>query len=377
MKILVASDSFKESMTSLEVAEIVEKAFLDQDKTNSVIKVPISDGGEGFVESLVYATNGIIKNVLVKDSLGHDKLAYYGISSTLDTAFIEMATANGLEGIRPEDRNPVNTSTFGTGQLITAALDDGVKKIIIGIGGSATNDGGAGMARALGVKFLDESKMDLDGSGGSLARLHSIDDSKIDKRIKDVEFIVASDVDNPLIGWNGASHIYARQKGADDKMISLLDDNLSNYARIIKQKYNKDISRIPSSGAAGGLGAGLMIFADAIFKSGIDVVLDTVNLEEKLAGVDLVITGEGRIDSQTIYGKAPIGVAKRAKAKGLPVIAFCGVTSEGYEVVYDHGIDKVYQITNEIKPVSELLKEGKENLYKKALNVAKELRLIR
>lgn len=375
MKILVASDSFKESMTSLEVATIVEQSFQEIDKKTEVIKVPISDGGEGFVDALVYGTNGIVKSVVVNDALSNQVMVEYGISGDLTTAFIEMARANGLEGVSPDERNPLNTSTFGTGQTILDALNQGVNKIVIGIGGSATNDGGAGMARALGVKFLDKDGNELDGSGGSLASLYSIDDTYLDPRVKDVEFIIASDVDNPLVGEQGATRVYAKQKGADDEMITLLESNLRRYAQVIFDKYNLDISNAKGAGAAGGLGAGLSVFTNAKFNPGISIVLDYVHLQEKLEDVDLVITGEGKIDQQTIYGKAPIGVAKLAKEKGIKVIAFCGITGENYESVYDHGIDEVYSIVTEEKPVEVLLAEGSANLLAKAKEIAlKELK---
>lgn len=370
MKILVASDSFKESMTSFEVATVVEESFKEIDKTTEVIKVPISDGGEGFVDSLVYGTNGLIKSVVVSDSLQNSVLVDYGISGDLKTAFIEMAKANGLEGVSLDERNPLNTSTYGTGQIILDALNQGVERIVIGIGGSSTNDGGAGMARALGVKFLDKNGNELDGSGGSLARLYSIDDSYIDDRIKDVEFIVASDVDNPLVGEKGATKVYAKQKGADDEMITLLESNLRRYAQVIFDKYQIDISHEKGAGAAGGLGAGLSVFTNARFNRGIDIVLEYIQLNKKLDNVDLVITGEGKIDHQTIYGKAPIGVAKLAKEKNIKVIAFCGITGENYEVVLEHGIDEVYSIVTEEKPIELLLKEGKSNLRKAAIKVA-------
>lgn len=373
MKILIASDSFKESMTSIEVADIIEKAFLEVNQDNTIIKIPISDGGEGFVEALIYKNNGKRVCITVMDALGRLKKSYYGLSEDKETAFIEMALVNGLEGISDNERNPLLTSTFGTGQLILDALDKGVKRIIIGLGGSATNDGGAGMANALGVRFLDRDGRELTVNGGSLARLHTIDDSNIDCRIKEVEVIIASDVDNILLGEDGTSKTYAKQKGADNQMILQLESNLENYANVLKYKYSKDFSVLKGSGAAGGLGMGLLVFTNAIIKSGIGIVLDKNHIIDKLKDVDLVVTGEGKIDSQTIYGKAPIGISKLAKKSDIKVIAFCGVTGEGYEAVYKYGIDEVYPIVSNTLSDDDVLKKGKANLYQEAIRVANEI----
>jgi glycerate kinase len=333
----------------------------------------IGDGGEGTVRALVEGTNGRIVKLDVEGPLSMRIESFYGISGDGKTAFIEMAAASGLEGLERELRNPLLTTTYGTGELILDAINQNVERIIIGLGGSATNDGGAGMARALGVKFLNKNGRELDGSGGSLEFLDRICMENLDERIKEVEFIVASDVDNPLVGTKGASNTFARQKGANEIMVEKLENNLIHYAHVIESTLNKDISTRPGSGAAGGLGAGLLAFTDATFRSGIDIVLELLQFDEKLDGIDLVITGEGKLDSQTIHGKAPIGVARKAKARNIPVIAFCGITGDGFETVYDHGINAVYPIVSKLVPLEESLKKGKENLYQTAYSVAKTL----
>ncbi len=339
MKIVIAPDSFKGSLTALEAAQAIaagwRRVFMDA----NILTVPMADGGEGTVQSLVDATGGRLMHKEVTDPLGGKVNAHYGILGDGLTAVIEMAAASGLPLVPPGKRNPLITTTFGTGELIQASLDHGCRRLIIGIGGSATNDGGAGVAQALGARLLDADGTPILFGGAALAQLARIDLSNMDPRIAETETVVACDVDNPLIGPRGAAHVYGPQKGATPEMVEQLDAALARFAEVVKCDLGKDIGEMPGSGAAGGLGAGLMAFLDAELKSGIDIVIDAVNLREKVGGADLVITGEGAIDEQTVYGKTPIGVAKVAQEQGIPVLGIAGMVSPGACAVYDHGIE--------------------------------------
>lgn len=350
IKILIAPDSFKGSLTALEVSESIEKGIRKILPEAEVKILPMADGGEGTVQSLVDATGGRIVCKDVTGPLGEPVRAFFGVLGDEKTAVIEMATASGLPLVPDDKKDPTRTTTYGTGELIKAALDEGVKKIVIGIGGSATNDGGVGMAQALGVRFLNNQGEEIGYGGGELGFINSIDITGLDPRIKETDVTVACDVSNPLYGKQGAAYIYGPQKGADSEMVKLLDDNLRHYSKIIERTLNKDISNIPGTGAAGGLGAGLIAFLDAELKSGIDIVLQVSNFEDHLAGVNLVITGEGSIDYQSARGKTPVGVARKAKEYGLPVVAICGMIGDDLEGVYKKGIDAVFSITK--KPVS-------------------------
>lgn len=377
MKIVIAPDSFKESMTALEVANSIEKGFQKVFTDAKIIKVPMADGGEGTVQSLVDATDGnmIYKNVT--GPLGNTVQAFFGLSGDGKTAVIEMASASGLHLVPPEKRNPLFTTTKGTGELIAAALDAGVQHIIIGIGGSATNDGGAGMARALGVKLLDEKGNEVQEGGGFLNTLASIDIDHLDPRLKKVDIQVACDVDNPLIGEKGASAIFGPQKGATPDMIQKLDQNLGHYAKILKRDLGKEIVKVPGAGAAGGLGGGLMAFLNAKLKRGVDIVIEATNLGDKVKDADLVVTGEGKIDGQTIYGKTPIGVAKTAKKYNVPVIAIAGNIGEDSDTVIEHGIDALFCILPGVMTLQEALDTGAKNVEATAKNIASLLNLSR
>ncbi len=346
MKIVIAPDSFKGSLTALEVSDALEQGVKRVYPEAKVEKVPMADGGEGTVECLVNATRGKIYQQEVLGPLGEPVIAIFGILGDKITAAIEMASASGLPLVPPEKKNPLITTTYGTGQLIKAALDQGCRKIIIGIGGSATNDGGAGMVQALGVGLLDENNQEIGFGGAQLSRLHHIDLSKMDRRIKKTRFLVASDVQNPLCGPTGASKIYGPQKGATEEMIKILDAALSHFADIIKRDLGKDIRDIPGAGAAGGLGAGLMAFLEAELVPGVDLVINTVHLEEITKDADLVITGEGEINGSTIYGKTPIGVAKVAKKYHLPVVSISALIDESGLVVREYGIDYLIKPEN-------------------------------
>jgi glycerate kinase len=339
MRIIVAPDSFKGSVSALGVAEAMERGIHAVFHDAEVIKVPIADGGEGTVEALVAATGGRLLHTEVHGPLGEPVRAHWGVSGDGGTAFLEMASASGLPLVPKECRDPRITSTFGTGQLMKAALDAGLRKLVIGIGGSATNDGGTGMARALGVRFLDAEGRDLPEGGAALARLARIDLSALDPRLAEASVLVACDVDNPLCGPRGASAVYGPQKGATPEMVQELDAALGVFADVAKAATGRDIALLPGAGAAGGLGAGLLFFTPASLRPGVAIVLETTGFEALVQGADLVITGEGRTDFQTAMGKAPVGVAAVAKRHGVPVICIAGGLGDGADDVLAHGID--------------------------------------
>jgi len=347
MKILIAPDSFKGSLTALEVANNIEEGINNIYPEAKIIKVPMADGGEGTTKALVDATDGEIIHKKVTGPLGEKVKAYFGILGNKKTAVIEMASASGFDLIPLEKANPYKTTTYGTGELIKSALDKKVEKIIIGVGGSATNDGGVGMAQAVGVKFIDSKGKEIEFGGYHLDKIKKIDTSNLDPRIKDVNIEVACDVDNPLYGKNGAAYVYAPQKGANDNMVQQLDKNLRYFSKIVKKELNKDIKSLPGGGAAGGLGAGLVAFLGAELKSGVDLIIEANNLLEKMQNVDLVITGEGKIDKQTINGKTPMGVLKAAQKYDIPVIAVCGILGEGYEYFSKEDLLSIFSIINE------------------------------
>lgn len=371
-RIVIAPDSFKESMTAKQAAEEIAKGFRSVFHEPVELElIPMADGGEGTVQSLADALDGHIYKKMVTDPLGEPVEACYAISGDQSTAIIEMAEASGLELVPQEQRNPLITTTYGTGELIKDALDHGVEKVILGLGGSATNDGGAGVIEALGGVFYSQGCQRISRGGLELKHLNDIDLTNLDPRLDDVEIVVACDVDHPLLGPNGASAVFGPQKGANDQMVAELDDALRNYHEVIVKVTGRNVKDILGAGAAGGLGAGLLAFLNTTLKSGIDIVLHETNFYERAAGADLVITGEGKIDAQTIYGKTPIGVAKAAKRMGANVIAICGTLGEGYEEVYDHGIDAVFSILEKPENLAEALQHGPKYLQSLARNVAK------
>ena len=373
--IVLAPDSFKESMTAKEVCEAMERGIRKANSQIRCIHVPMADGGEGTMQSLVDATGGNIYTKEVVGPLGNNVVAKYGILGDGDIGVIEMASASGIHLVDSEKRNPLITTTFGTGQLIKACLDKGVKKLLIGIGGSATNDGGAGFIQALGGRLLDENGKDLSYGGGELAKLHTIDLSNLDERLKDVSVEVACDVNNPLCGKEGASYVFGPQKGATREMIEILDQNLSHYAEVIKEQLGKDVISKAGAGAAGGLGAGLMAFLDVKLKSGIEMVIEYANLEEKVRDADMVWTGEGSIDFQTQYGKTPLGVAMIAKKYNKPVIALAGRVGNDIDVLYDKGIDAIFGIMRGVTSIEEALVKGPENVEKTSENIIRLLNI--
>lgn len=373
MKIVIAPDSYKESLSALDVAVQIEAGFRTQFPDAQYIKLPVADGGEGTVEAMVAATAGRIIQVNVTGPLGDEVAAFYGISGDDKSAFIEMAAASGLELVPPELRNPLKTTSYGTGELICNALDQGVKHIIIGIGGSATNDGGAGMVQALGVKLLDKQGKQIGFGGGKLAELDVIDISGLDLRIKQCQIDVACDVTNPLTGSEGASAIFGRQKGATPEMVSQLDDGLQHYAGIIKRYLDIDVDQVEGAGAAGGLGAALLAFCGATLSPGIDIVTDALGLDALVRDATFVITGEGRIDSQTIHGKVPIGVARVAKRYNKPVIGIAGSLTDDVDVVYEHGLDAVFSVIYSICTLEQALDNAAANVFMTARNIAATL----
>jgi glycerate 2-kinase len=370
MKIIIAPDSYKESLTALKVADAIERGFKRILPDANYIKIPMADGGEGTVQSLVDATGGKVIHKTVTGPLGEPVEAFFGMLGTGKTAVIEMAAASGIHLVPPEKRNPLITTTKGTGELILAALDYEVNHIIIGVGGSATNDGGSGMAKAFGARFLDKSGIEICDGGGALGELATIDLSKLDTRLASIKIEVACDVDNPLTGENGATAIFGPQKGATKEMVTLLDKNMSHYARIIERDLNRKINDVPGAGAAGGLGAGLLAFLPSELKRGVDIVNSATRLSNLVQNADLVITGEGKIDHQTIFGKTPIGVAKIAKKFGVPVIAIAGNVSLDSDVVFQHGIDALFSIVPGVISLDDAFKNAEQYLEKTAANIA-------
>ncbi|WP_318386246.1 glycerate kinase [Enterobacter sp.] len=374
MKIVIAPDSYKESLSALEVATAIEQGFREIWPDADYIKLPVADGGEGTVQAMVEATAGRIIHVDVTGPLGESVKGFYGLSGDERSAFIEMAAASGLELVPPAKRNPLITTSRGTGELIRHALDAGVKHIIIGIGGSATNDGGAGMVQALGAKLLNADGESLGQGGGELDRLAKIDISELDKRLKTCRIEVACDVINPLTGDDGASAVFGPQKGATPEMIVRLDNGLHHYARIIQHDLDVDVLKLAGGGAAGGMGAALYAFCGAELRRGIEIVTDALHLDEHVKDADLVITGEGRIDSQTINGKVPVGVAKVAKRYNKPVIGIAGSLTADVGVVHEHGLDAVFSVIFTICSLEDALENAGENVRLTARNVAAVLK---
>jgi len=372
-KIAIAPDSFKGTLTAREAAECIERGLRRELRNISVRKIPMADGGDGTAQAIVDATNGRLRRAKVHDPLGRPIWAKYGITGNGRLAVIEMAAASGLVLLKPSERNPMRTTTRGTGNLIRAALRTGVRKILIGIGGSATNDGGMGMARALGVRFLDESGHEIAEGGGALGKLAHIDMAGRFSALASVDIEVACDVDNPLTGPKGAARVYGEQKGASSQQIRMLDKNLKHFARIVRRDLGIEVDRVPSAGAAGGLGAGLIAFLGATLRPGIDVVADAVRLSKRLSGCDLVISGEGRTDGQTLHGKAPMGVIHAARKHGIPVIVISGSIGPGAEALLDHGVEGYYGGVTEPMDEEDLRRKAPRLLEDCAARVAHEM----
>jgi len=370
-RVLVAPDSFKGSLSAVQAAEAMERGVLAAWPDARVVKVPIADGGEGTVDALVTATQGRFESRTVRGPLGRPVEARWGVLGDGRTAVIEMAAASGITLVPEGRRDPRVASTFGTGQLIRSALDEGFRRIVVGIGGSATNDGGSGMAKALGVRFVDGRGETLPEGGAALSRLVSIELSGIDPRLVETEILVACDVDNPLTGPRGASAIFGPQKGATPAVVAELDAALERYARVASAVTGRDVAGRPGAGAAGGLGAGLLFFTPARLVPGIDLVLDSTRFDDQVRGATLVIVGEGRTDHQTAMGKAPVGVARVAARHGVPVLLVSGSLGPGAEEVLAQGIGRMVQAAPEGMPVPEAMSRAAELLE---AAVAKSLR---
>jgi glycerate kinase len=345
MKILIAPQAFKGSISAVDAAAAMREGVLRVLPDAEVSAVSVADGGDGTLETLVEGSGGEIHDIEVTGPLGERRPAEWGAMGDGATAVVEMARTSGLALVPDEKRNPLITTTFGLGEAIIHAIDAGYRRFIIGIGGSATNDAGAGMAQALGVRLLDSSGRDLEFGGAALSKLRYIDMSGLNETVRSCEFLVACDVNNPLTGPTGASAIYGPQKGATPEMIERLDAALLHFAEVVKRDIGVEINDIPGAGAAGGLGGGMIAFTNGELRAGVDIVLDTVRLDDYLMGCNLVITGEGSMDHSTIYNKAPVGVAERAKRLGIPVVGISGSLGAGFQDVHKHGIDALASIT--------------------------------
>jgi glycerate kinase len=369
-KIAIAPDSFKGTLTALEAAECIERGLRRELRNISVRKIPMVDGGDGTVQAIVDATKGRMKRAKVHDPLSRPIWARYGVTGGGRTAVIEMAAASGLVLLETSERKPMLTTTRGTGDLIRAAMRSGVRKILVGIGGSATNDGGTGMARPLGVRFLDKHDVEIPEGGGSLGKLARIDISGRVSALDRVKIEVACDVDNPLTGPNGAARVYGKQKGASPSQIRELDKNPKHFAHIVRRDLGVDVEGVSGAGAAGGLGAGLVAFLGATLRPGVDVVAEAIQLRKKLAGCDLVITGEGRTDGQTLHGKAPMGVIREARKQSIPVIVISGSIGPGAEALLDHGVEACFGALNEPLSEEEIKRRGPKLLEDCAAHAA-------
>lgn len=372
MKIIIAPDSFKGSLSSLEAAKAMEEGVKQADSTIETVLFPAADGGEGTMVSLIESTNGKYVNHTVVDPLSRSIDASYGVLGDGVTAVIEIAEASGLTLLSSEERNPIHTTTYGTGELIRYALDAGYRKFIIGLGGSGTNDGGLGILQALGMRFLDEEGNSIGSGGGALKNLYQIDDSQFDLRVFESKFTVACDVDNPFVGVNGASNIFGPQKGADSEMVNFLDQCLLNFATVIEHHYGISLHNVKGAGAAGGVGGAFKAFFPSEMKAGIEVVLDAIQFNEKIIGADLVLTGEGKTDIQTLSGKTPFGIAKAAKGKGIPVILISGYVETGLQELENY-FAGLYSVAEEGVPKEESIRNAKEYLMRKTGEVLKSL----
>ena len=371
---ILVPDSFKGTLSAIEVCNIMKSSIKNLYKDANIISVPVADGGEGTVDAFLYALGGEKKSVWVSDAFNEQKiLAHYAMLKD-DIAVIEMATCAGLPLVKNR-LEPDKTTTFGVGELIIDAINSGAKKIILGLGGSATNDGGCGMASALGVKFKDEQDQEFIPTGGTLSQIYKIDMNNIYPKIKDVEFISMCDVDNPLCGKLGASAVFAPQKGADEDMVKLLDEGLAHLAKIIKRDLHIEVKDIKGAGAAGGLGAGSIAFLQSKLTKGIDVVLDTINFDELVSKADIVFTGEGKFDSQSLHGKVVMGVANRSQKYKTPVIVVTGAIGENIQEAYNKGITAIFSINKEPMEFSKSALKSKENMILTMENILRLLKI--
>ena len=377
MKIVIAPDSFKDSLSAEKVADAIAAGLADALPHAQLVKCPMADGGEGTVEAIVAAGNGQLRRNHVQGPLGAPVEAHWGWLPDSHTAIIEMAEASGLQLLKPEQRNACITSTFGTGELIRAALDAGARRVILAIGGSATNDAGAGALQALGLGLFDAQGNSLPRGGLALAHVARIELAGLDPRLAEVRFEIAADVNNPLCGEHGASAIFGPQKGASAEQVRLLDQALGHFADHCANVLPKDVRHEPGSGAAGGLGFAAKAFFGAQFRAGVEVVAELVGLAEAVKGADLVITGEGRFDAQTLRGKTPFGVASIARAEGVPVVVLAGTLGEGYQALYEHGINAAFAIASGPMTLQDACARAAPLLTDRARDIARLLILAR
>ena len=371
---ILVPDSFKGTLSAIEVCNIMKSSIKNLYKDANIISVPVADGGEGTVDAFLYALGGEKKSVWVSDAFNEQKiLAHYAMLKD-DIAVIEMAACAGLPLVKNR-LEPDKTTTFGVGELIIDAINSGAKKIILGLGGSATNDGGCGMAVALGVKFKDEQEQEFIPTGGTLSQIYKIDMNNIYSKIKDVEFVSMCDVDNPLCGKLGASAVFAPQKGADEDMVKLLDEGLAHLAKIIKRDLHIEVKDIKGAGAAGGLGAGSIAFLQSKLTKGIDVILDTIKFDELVSKADIVFTGEGKFDSQSLHGKVVMGVANRSQKYKTPVIVVTGAIGENIQEAYNKGITAIFSINKEPMEFSKSALKSKENMILTMENILRLLKI--
>lgn len=371
---ILVPDSFKGTLSAIEVCNIMKSSIKNLYKDANIISVPVADGGEGTVDAFLYALGGEKKSIWVSDAFNEQKiLAHYAMLKD-DIAVIEMAACAGLPLVKNR-LEPDKTTTFGVGELIIDAINSGAKKIILGLGGSATNDGGCGMAAALGVKFKDEQDQEFIPTGGTLSKIYKIDMNNIYPKIKDIEFISMCDVDNPLCGRLGASAVFAPQKGADEDMVKLLDEGLAHLAKIIKRDLHIEVKDIKGAGAAGGLGAGSIAFLQSKLTKGIDVILDTINFDELVSKADIVFTGEGKFDSQSLHGKVVMGVANRSQKYKTPVIVVTGAIGENIQEAYNKGITAIFSINKEPMEFSKSALKSKENMILTMENILRLLKI--
>lgn len=373
MKILIAPDSFKDCLSAKEVSDCIKDAVLKVLPGAEVFCVPMADGGEGTVNTITDVLGGKLYKKEVNDPLLRPISAQFGIIDKDKTAIIEMAAASGIELLKGHERNPFITSTYGTGELIIEALNRGCKKIILGIGGSATNDAGVGALMALGVKFYGSEGLISNKIGADLIKIDKIDILEIDKRITSTEILIACDVKNLMTGEKGASYIYAPQKGANEIIVEKLDKNLLHFAMLIKNQFGIDVNQIPGSGAAGGLGGGLASLAGAKLSSGFEIIFEITQLEQHIRWADLIITGEGKIDSMTLYGKTPIGIAHVATGYNKPVIAIAGSLGYGYQELYEHGFSSIHSIIDSPMTLESAIKNAPELIFNTVTSVLRAI----
>ncbi len=365
MKILVAPDSFKGSLSAVEICNITEAVAKEIFPSCEVVKLPVADGGEGTVESILDTLSGKSMEIEVANPLGKKITSNYGIFNN-DKAIIEMASASGLPLIEKYKRDVLNSNTYGTGELILDAIKNGAKKIYLGIGGSATNDCGIGCLSALGVKFLDANNNLVDPVPANFKNIVDIDNSSMEKGVLETEFVIMCDVKNPLLGKDGATYIYGKQKGIEENDMPVHEDGIAYISKLIEDKTKVSIANREGCGAAGGLGAGLLAFTNASMQSGVETILEILEFQEKLNGANLVITGEGRMDNQSAFGKVAFGVGSLSKANNVPCIAVVGGLGDGYEDMYQHGITSIMTTTDKIMSIDDAI-ENAEDLCKKAI----------